>query len=74
MNLFGDKTRFQHFCVGIAISVVFTILCALGAMSAAEYKDEVHGGKWDWADWSWGMLGGLIGQIVQLLIFWAIWR
>lgn len=67
MKIFGDKTRWYHFIIGVGLSFVFTILCCLGAMTAAEYKDKAHGGKWDWADWSWGMVGGLIGQAVQVL-------
>ena len=71
---FGDKTNWQHFRVGIQTAAVFTILCTLGAMSAAEFKDEQHGGKLDWTDWWFGMAGGVVGQILQLLIIWAIWK
>lgn len=74
MNVFGDETRGQHFRVGVALGLIFTVLCVLGAMSAAEFKDRAHGGKWDWSDWGWGMVGGVLGQIVQLLIIWAIWK
>lgn len=74
MNIFGDRSRFEHFIVGMGLGLVFTILCVLGAMSAAEFKDWKHGGKWDWSDWGWGMVGGLIGQSVQLLIIYAIWK
>ena len=70
MNIFGDRTRFEHFIVGIVLGLVFTILCVLGAMSAAEFKDWKYGNQWDWSDWGWGMVGGLIGQSVQLLIIW----
>jgi hypothetical protein len=70
----GDKTNWQHFRVGIQTAAVFTILCTLGAMSAAEFKDEQRGGKWDWTDWWYGMAGGVVGQIIQLLIIWAIWK
>jgi hypothetical protein len=74
MNIFGDKSRFEHFIVGIGLGLVFTILCALGAMSAAEFKDWKYGNKWDWSDWGWGMVGGVIGQGVQLLILWLVWK
>lgn len=72
MNIFGDKTRGEHFRVGIALSVFFTIMCTLGAMSTAEFKDSRHGGKWDWSDWGWGMLGGIVGQILQIFNIKAI--
>ena len=82
MTLFEDHTRLQHFIVGIQTAVIFTILCTLGAMTAAEWKDRAWGGLWDWKDW-WGgkadwrdwvctMLGGLVGQAVQVLIVYLI--
>jgi hypothetical protein len=72
-GLFSDKTRWQHFYIGIGLSVVFTILCCLGAMTAAEYKDKAYGGKWDWADWTCGMIGGIIGQAIQIVIIYIIY-
>lgn len=72
--LFTDNTRWQHFWVGIRTALVFTIFCTLGAMTAAEYKDKAHGGKWDWKDWWCGMLGGLVGQTLQILIIVWIWK
>ena len=66
--LFQDSTRWQHFWVGIQTALVFTILCTLGAMTAAEYKDRAHGGLWDWKDWACGMLGGVVGQLIQIVI------
>lgn len=74
MSLFGDKTRWYHFGYAIPIGFVFTILCVLGVASGMEFKDKQWGGRWDWSDWLCTMLGGLIGQIVQLLIIWAIWK
>ena len=74
MALFADKTRWQHFGYAIPIGAVFTLLCVLGVSSGMEFKDKQWGGRWDWADWICTMLGGVIGQIVQLLIIWALWK
>ena len=74
MALFEDNTRFQHFIVGVQTAVVFTILCTLGAMTAAEWKDRACGGLWDWKDWACGMLGGLLGQLVQAGVIYLILR
>ena len=74
MTLFEDHTRLQHFIVGIQTAVVFTILCTLGAMTAAEYKDRAHGGVFDWKDWACGMLGGLVGQLIQVGVIYLILR
>jgi len=70
--VFEDKTRWQHFGWAIPIGVVFTILCVLGVATAMEFKDYKWGGKWDWKDWFCTMLGGLIGQLIQLVLVWAI--
>ena len=74
MTLFEDHTRLQHFIVGIQTAVVFTILCTLGAMTAAEWKDRAWGGLWDWKDWWCGMLGGLVGQLIQAGVIYLILR
>ena len=73
MNIFGDKTRGEHFRVGVALAFFFTILCVLGAMFTAEYKDRAHGGKWDWSDLGWGMAGGVVGQLAQAGVVALIW-
>lgn len=65
-RLFEDITRWQHFYIGALMALLATILCTLGAMVAAEYKDKVHGGKWDWKDLACGLIGGLLGQGVQI--------
>ena len=72
-TLFTDNTRWQHFWVGVQTAAVFTVLCTLGAMTAAEYKDRAHGGLWDWKDWWCGMIGGVCGQVVQAGIIILVW-
>jgi len=64
--LFTDKTRWQHFAYAIPIGLVFTILCVLGVATALEFKDHQWGGEPDWKDWVCTMLGGMVGQIVQI--------
>ena len=73
-KLFTDKTRWQHFAYAIPIGMVFTILCVLGVASGMEFKDHQWGGKADWKDWTCTMIGGLVGQILQLIILWIIIR
>lgn len=66
--LFEDKTRWQHFLYAIPIAVAFTLLCVLGAASALEFKDWQWGGTPDWKDWACTMLGGVVGQLIQVAI------
>lgn len=72
-TLFSDETRWQHFFYAIPIGAVLTILCVLGVATGMEFKDKQWGGFWDWKDWLCTMLGGLVGQAVQIIIIYAIW-
>jgi hypothetical protein len=70
--LFEDKTRWQHFLYAIPIAFVFTFLCTLGVAFALEFKDYKWGGKWDWKDLICTLLGGLVGQGLQVLLLFLI--
>lgn len=68
MKIFTDKTRWQHFGWAIPIGALLTILCVLGVASGMEFKDYQWGGRWDWKDWICTILGGLVGQAIQIAI------
>jgi hypothetical protein len=68
MALFGDPSRWKHFGFAIPLGFVFPILCVLGLATALEFKDKAWGGKWDWEDWTCTMLGGLVGQALQVAL------
>lgn len=68
--LFTDETRWAHFFFAVPIGAVFTILCVLGVASGMEFKDRQWGGRWDWKDWWCTMLGGLVGQLIQVIVIW----
>lgn len=63
-----ESNRDKHFLYAIPIGFIFTILCVLGVASGMEYKDKLKGGIWDWNDWLATILGGLIGQLFQILL------
>ena len=67
-----ESNRLKHFLCAIPIGFVLTILCVIGVASGMEFKDKCWGGKWDWLDWTATVLGGLIGQGLQVLIIWLI--
>lgn len=50
----------------------FTILFVVGLASGMEFKDKQYGNKWDWLDWLATVLGGLVGQSLQILFIWLI--
>jgi hypothetical protein len=57
----------KHFIYAIPIAYLFTLLMVVGLASGMEFKDKSYGNKWDWLDWLATILGGLIGQILQVL-------
>lgn len=79
MSWFTESNRYKHFLLAIPFGVVFTILCALGLALGMEFKDchYVNGDRllmdWNWSNWDWldltaTILGGLVGQVIQIAI------
>lgn len=66
------SNRNKHFLYAIPIGIILTILCVIGLASGLEFKDKLYGNKWDWLDWLATILGGLIGQIIQISIIYLI--
>lgn len=64
--LFSDKTRWQHFLYALPLGLTLTILCVIGVAFALEFKDYQWGGKWDWKDLICTLLGGIVGQCLQI--------
>lgn len=67
-----ESNRPKHFVGGFIIGLLLTYICALGCAGGMEFKDRQWGGKWDWLDFAATLLGGLLGQAIQLLIIWLI--
>lgn len=72
MNWFLESNRWKHFLYAVPVGFVFTILCVLGLATGMEFKDKLCGGKYDWIDWLSTMLGGIIGQAMQLFVIYLI--
>ena len=74
MKWLSESNRTKHLLYAIPIAIVFTILCVLGVATALEFKDKQYGNMFDWLDWTATMIGGIIGQIIQILIFILIYQ
>lgn len=68
MSWLTESNRQKHLLYAIPIGVVFTILTVLGCAFGMEFKDWQYGNKFDWLDIAATMIGGLIGQIIQIII------
>ena len=73
---FSESNRWKHFLGGIVLALFGTFFCSLGAAGGMEFKDVQWSGEWenwDWLDFLATILGGFLGQSIQLLIIIAIW-
>lgn len=61
-----ESNRMKHFMCAIPIGFFLTILCVLGAAFGMEFKDYQWGGEFDWLDIAATMIGGAIGQALQV--------
>ena len=63
-----ESNRLKHLLYAIPIGSIFTILTVLGCAFGMEFKDKQYGNKFDWLDIAATMIGGAIGQLIQILI------
>ena len=68
MNWIKESNRRKHLLYAIPIGLVFTILAVLGCAFGMEFKDKQYGGIFDWLDIAATMIGGAIGQLLQIII------
>ena len=61
-----ESNRQKHLLYAIPIGLLFTILCVIGVASGMEFKDKQYRGKWDWLDWIATIIGGIVGQVLQI--------
>lgn len=63
-----ESNRQKHLLYAIPIGLVFTILAVLGCAFGMEFEDKEYGDKFDWLDIAATMIGGAIGQLLQIII------
>lgn len=68
MSWIRESNRPKHLLYAIPIGLVFTILAVIGCAFGMEFKDREYGNKFDWLDIAATMIGGAIGQLLQIII------
>ena len=63
-----ESNRQKHLLYAIPIGLIFTILAVIGCAFGMEFKDREYGNKFDWLDIAATMIGGTIGQLLQIII------
>lgn len=72
MSWLTESNRQKHLLYAIPAGFLFTILFVAGLAVGMEFKDKTHGGSFDWLDIAATLLGGAIGQIIQIIFFYAV--
>ena len=68
MKWLKESNRIKHLFYAIPIGLVFTILAVLGCAFGMEFKDKQYRGKFDWLDIAATMIGGAVGQVLQIIL------
>lgn len=68
MNWIKESNRPKHLLYAIPAGALLIILFVAGLAAGMEFKDKAWGGKWDWLDIAATLIGGLIGQAIQILV------
>lgn len=68
MSWIKESNRPKHLLYAIPAGALLTILFVAGLAAGMEFKDKQWGGKWDWLDIAATLIGGTIGQAIQILI------
>ena len=63
-----ESNRPEHLLYAIPIGLIFTILAVIGCAFGMEFKDREYSNKFDWLDIAATMIGGAIGQLLQIII------
>ncbi|UVX35833.1 MAG: putative periplasmic lipoprotein [Bacteriophage sp.] len=66
MSWINESNRIKHLLYAIPAGALLTILFAAGLAVGMEFKDCAYGGKWDWLDIAATLIGGFIGQAIQI--------
>lgn len=72
MNWIIKSNRLKHFLYAIPCALILSILFVGGLAAGMEYKDKAWGGAWDWLDFLATILGGIVGQMLQAAMIYAL--
>lgn len=68
MQWLKESNRYKHLLYAIPIGLILTILAVIGCAFGMEFKDYQYGNKFDWLDILATLIGGVIGQLLQVLL------
>lgn len=72
MSWITESNRMKHFLYAIPCAFLLGIAFVLGLALGMEFKDYKYGNKFDILDFRATMLGGAIGQGLNLIIYFIL--
>lgn len=63
-----ESNRLAHIKYGLLSALVGTLIFTIGLAIGMEFKDKQYGGKFDWLDIAATIIGGIVGQLLQVSI------
>lgn len=72
MSWIKESNCQKHLLYAIPAGALLTILFVAGLAAGMEFKDRVYGNKWDWLDIASTLIGGVIGQVIQIVVIMLI--
>lgn len=63
-----ESNRPDHIKYGLLSALVGTLIFTTGLAIGMEFKDKQYGGKFDWLDVAATIIGGIVGQLIQICI------
>ena len=63
-----ESNRIKHLLYAIPAGLIGTILFVAGLAIGMEFKDKQYGNKFDWLDIAATMIGGAVGQVLQIIL------
>lgn len=67
-----ESNRPKHLLYAIPAGLIGTLLFVAGLAIGMEFKDKQYGGKFDWLDIAATLIGGTIGQLLQIILLYTI--
>lgn len=62
-----ESNRPKHLIYAVPTAIIGTILFTAGLALGMEFKDKQYGNKFDWLDIAATLIGGIIGQALQII-------
>ena len=63
-----ESNRLAHIKYGLLSALVGTLIFTTGLAIGMEFKDKQYGNKFDWLDVAATIIGGIVGQLLQICI------